>query len=365
MAYICKTGVEFDTAVAWVNAQSILGVDTETNGLDPFKNQVLLVQIGTSERDYVFDVAGLGKDIYRTFDCLSNTSIVKIFHNAQFDYKMLKQNFKIEINNIRCTMIMEQLLNAGKKFVDSTDEEESGARKKKKVSAGLGAVTDKYLGMKLDKSEQKSFIGLPLGTKFTTSQLEYAGDDIKPLIPLHKVLQKILIERGMEELNDLEQETIHVLGDMTLHGIYLDINKWGPLEDKAQEDLIPARKKLNTYFQKHIDEKTTYDLFGPRPFEINYNSPVQVLALLREATKIDLESTDAKYLEEFKNMHPAINDLVLYRQLEKKISTYGRVFFENIEPSTGRIHSTFKQLHAQTGRLASERPKNNHWDFIW
>ena len=108
-----------DKSIDILKSKKMVGLDTETSGLDPHSNQLLLIQIGDKRDQFVYDVHSLGKDINRLSEILSNESILKILHNAKFDLKFLKVHTNIECNSIRCTMICDQLLYAGKRVSHS------------------------------------------------------------------------------------------------------------------------------------------------------------------------------------------------------------------------------------------------------
>ena len=69
----------------------VVGVDIESTGLDPYTSNLLLVQIGTEDKSYIFDARALDlKNFTRFKDFLENPKILKIFHNGKFDYKHIK-----------------------------------------------------------------------------------------------------------------------------------------------------------------------------------------------------------------------------------------------------------------------------------
>lgn len=308
---------------------TVFGVDTETNGLDPHTNEVLLIQIGNFEEQFVFDVFKLGTSIFEVINWLSDNKSLKILHNAKFDYKMIKGRFKKEISNMRCTMIGEKLLTAGLN-----------------VRHNLGAVGNKYIGVDLNKDAQKSFVGMKPGDEFTEEQIEYAGLDVKYLPKIYQKMFDLIKERDMVELYDLESETVPVTGDMELNGIYIDKKRWLSLKDDAFKRLNKAIKELDQFFIPIVGE----DLMGKA--NINYGSPAQLLGPLKKITDTDIESTGAEVLEGID--HPAAEALLNYREAAKKISTYGEEFLkQHVNPATGRIHSSFYQHGTKTGRYAS------------
>jgi len=328
-------------AIDWLKQQDAIGIDTETTSLDPLTGFVLLIQIGTPTRQYVFDVAQIGdKKVKQLLTSINQPNIAKILHNSMFDYMHLKHKFGVGLTNMKCTMLGEQLMYQGKKGHPYT----------------LAAVVKKYIGVILEKSVRETFQHHNFGDPFTEEQIEYSAEDVQYSIPVYNSILPLLAAREMEELYLLENEAAAVLGDMTLNGIYLDKDLWIPLEDQAKISLQKAKEKLDEHFQYYIEANVSTDLFGSVEHVINYNSPKQLLPRLREVTQLELASTDAKYLEFYKDKHNVIADLIDYRKEQKKISTYGTAFLEHIHKHDKRIHSKFRQLYAQTGRMSSNEP---------
>tara|TARA_Y100000592_G_scaffold61278_1_gene95757 strand:- start:7953 stop:9743 length:1791 start_codon:yes stop_codon:yes gene_type:complete len=323
---------KLEEALSYLKAQSAVAVDTETTGLDFITDKILLIQVGNEFNQYVFDVNSLGSDIYPLLDWMKNKEVVKVFHNAKFDYSFFKTNFDVELENIRCTMVANQLLTQGLK-----------------LSSSLKAILDKYLGIGMSKEEQASFIGMSMGDKFSPEQIKYAADDVKHLMNLYKKLQTLLLERDMGTLAELEYETIRVTADLEINGIYINKDKWLALKDSAEQRMLNAKAELDEHFKPHCG----VDLFGGA--DVNYNSPKQIQPVLQKITGQLIESTGEFALKRIQ--HPVIECLLKYREATKKMSTYGSEFIDKyVHPSTDRIHSQFKQLGADSGRFASKDP---------
>ena len=122
-----------DEAVNYLSQQSVLGVDTETEGKDFLRKKVVMFQIGTKDVQYVIDTRYQG--IEPLLPILENENIVKIFHNIKFDYKFLKSWWGADIKNPYDTMLAEGVINCGKKA----------------VGYSLNALTQRYLGKELNK----------------------------------------------------------------------------------------------------------------------------------------------------------------------------------------------------------------------
>ena len=160
-------------------------------------------------------------------------------------------------------------------------------------------------------------------------------------------LQKELEKTGQADLlRDIELPLARVLGDMELVGFKAD--REGLKEMSA--DLKERISKI---------ESEIYSLVG---YEFNLNSPKQLGVALFEKLGLPAKkktksgySTNAEVLEELKNLHPAVSLLLEYRQLAKLKSTYTDGLQDCIKED-GRIHTTFNQVEARTGRISSLEP---------
>jgi DNA polymerase I-like protein with 3'-5' exonuclease and polymerase domains len=326
-----------DLSIKFLSELKLFGLDTETTGLDPHGSKVLLISAGNETQQFVFDVAKLGNRIMRLKPLIESTDIVKLLQNAKFDYKMLKVNLGITVENIYDTMLAEKLLLMGRK----------------KSGFGLDDLTEKYCRISIDKSLQSSFADMKFGDSFTPEQIEYSGGDIQYLEAIFSKQHDMLRKHNMEDLAMLEMDSCLAVGDMEVNGMYIDSAAWMLTYNTTDIAKLTARQRLDAIFKQYIP----VDMFG-NP-EINYNSNPQLLAALKlilppkEALK--LKNTKADTLQAIYS--PAIDALLDYRNAEKRVSTYGQQFLtDNVSPFTGRIHSTFDQLGTDTGRFASKNP---------
>lgn len=147
-------------------------------------------------------------------------------------------------------------------------------------------------------------------------------------------------------LDEIELPLAKVLGDMELCGFLVDINGLENLSDELDRRI------------KVIEEKI-YSLVG---YEFNLNSPKQLGTALFEKLGLPAKkktksgySTNAEVLEGLRNAHPAVGLLLEFRQLSKLKSTYADGLRDCVAPD-GRIHSTFNQTEARTGRISSLEP---------
>ena len=176
----------------------------------------------------------------------------------------------------------------------------------------------------------------------------YAAEDADVTWQLHSIFQERLKERELESLlTDVELPLIHVLARMEQTGITVD-----PVVFDA----------LRTEIEQRLGELTTeIHTVAGEPFKIN--SPKQLQGILFD--KLGLTplrktktgySTDERVLEQLTHEHPLPELILEYRMLEKLRGTYVDALPKLIHPETGRIHTSYNQAVAATGRLSSSNP---------
>jgi ribonuclease D len=156
--------------------QAFLGVDTESNSLFAYHEQVCLIQISTLEKDYLVDPLSL-EDLSALETIFANPAIEKVFHAAEYDLICLKRDFKFTFQSIFDTMIASRILG--------------------RASVGLGAVLEAEFGIVLDKRYQRANWG---ARPLPPAQLAYARLDSHYLIDLRHRIKKDLETCGRWDL---------------------------------------------------------------------------------------------------------------------------------------------------------------------
>jgi ribonuclease D len=159
-----------------LSAQSRVAVDTESNSLHAYREQVCLIQFSTPKKDYVVDPFAFN-DLGSLAPLFASPNIEKIFHAAEYDLICLKRDFGFEFANLFDTMQAARIL--GYKFV------------------GLDNILSEKFEVKIDKRHQKADWG---ARPLTSSQIDYARMDTHYLFALRDLLEKELHEMGRWEI---------------------------------------------------------------------------------------------------------------------------------------------------------------------
>lgn len=162
----------FEIMVADLSEQPRIAVDTESNSLHAYREQVCLIQFSTPKTDYILDPF-VFDDLSALGPLFNNPRIEKIFHAAEYDLICLRRDFAFEFANLFDTMYAARVL--GYPFV------------------GLDNMLSEKMGIKVDKRHQKAdWAARPL----TPSQVDYARLDTHYLFQLRDILEKELEEKG-------------------------------------------------------------------------------------------------------------------------------------------------------------------------
>jgi DNA polymerase-1 len=316
--------------------EKILGVDVESSGLDPYTATLLLVQIGTWEISYVFDARVLPlKEIPIYKEVMEHPKILKLLHNAKFDYQFLKYCTGVSITNLYDSLLAEGVLTAGLKG----------------KAASLKELAMQYLNISMDKAVRKTFYNYT--GPITEDQLVYSGLDTLVLFPIFELQMKRLQEESLVNIAKLEFAVTRVVAEMELRGIHIEVEMWRDII----KDLQVKRNKLAEQFQEAIRPYyfiNQSDLFGNMSDAINVNSQVQLMDLFNNRLGVNIPSTGDEVLATVD--HPIAKILRDYRGYEKLISAFGDSLLEKVNPKTGRLHPDFKQLGAATGRFSCQNP---------
>lgn len=331
---------ELETALRWFNLSKgeslepspILGLDCETTGLDPHIHTIRLIQIAAPNQPVILiDLPQIAPcDRYLLQQFLSKPTL-KITHNGKFDWQFLTQAGLQPSTPFFDTQLAYRVLTAGLK-----------------TSLSLQTLAQKLLNIELDKTQQVSDWSKPL----TSQQLQYAAVDAAVLLELYPILFKKLERSQLLKIAQLEFHCMPAVAQMELNGMLLDLSRWKTLGAKLESDRDAV---LHQVRELRIVGNAQMSLLPEVTDAINPNSPQQVLAALK-ASGIPVNSTNQKELVPLAKRYPVIQALLDYRHLSKITATFADSLPKHVHPVTGRIHPTYYQLGARSGRFSCRNP---------
>lgn len=339
--HLITTPAQLKPVLANAAKQPAIAVDTETTGLDPLADKLLGVSLSWRDGEaYYVDVRTDSPErpalIELLRPVLENSRIEKYGHNLKFDAAVLRQ-VDITLAPLAFdTMIASYLLNpAGRQH-------------------NLDALVFTELAHEMIPIEQ--LIGKKGKGQLTMDQVplealaEYASEDAdytwRLVAPLRQRLNETLTWKLFTEI---EMPLVSILQRIEEVGVLIDTKFLKTMADRLAKQIT----KL---------EKSIYTQAGE---EFNINSPQQMKRIFFDKLDLDTEgisstktgfSTAASELEKLRDAHPIIPLIIEYRELTKLQSTYVLALPELISPADGRVHSSFNQTVAATGRLSSSNP---------
>lgn len=350
-----------------ISKYDILAVDTETDGLNPRQSKVLSLQIATPDND-IYVIHGDSELIKLAIEYIEDKKL--IMHNSKFDVAMLYTNTGILLKNLYCTMLAERIITSGlggSAFISLSD------------------LVAKYCNEALDKSLQSSFENQK--SALSAEQVNYAARDVKYLFEIYnKQLEQIKIF-GLEETVNLENKLTPVIVMIENTGVKLDINLWNKLSEEAENKAKEKAEEILNLVVKEIIERMSYtsaldicldlgitsitkrkrdvamlasvksqDMIAQILREnLNLNSHTQVKNVLSFVFGLNIEDTNEKTINKYIEKYPIIAEILKYREYKKSESSFGSNLLRFVEED-GRIHTTYNQLGAVTGRMSSENP---------
>lgn len=326
--------------VEYLLLQKEICFDTETTDLDAMKAELVGLSFAYLEGEaYYIPVSPDQKETQEILDLLrpvlENDSILKIGQNVKYDMLVLK-NYGIEVKGtIYDTMLAHYLIEPEGKH-------------------GMDWLAQQYLHYKpVSITELIGKKGKNQGNMRDVDEDEvtaYAAEDADITLRLKGKLDPIIQSNGLKKLFDeVENPLIRVLTDMEFEGVRIDTGSLADLSIALEEE------------SKEI-EKRVYELAGVR---FNLASPKQLGDVLFEKLKLDPKAkktktgqyaTGEEILSKLADEHEIAQAILDHRQMVKLKSTYVDALPTMINRKTGRIHTTYNQFVAATGRLSSINP---------
>ncbi|MGD0574301.1 MAG: DNA polymerase I [Anaerolineales bacterium] len=336
---------DLDGVLRDLSSASQLAVDVETTSIDPVRARLVGIALAFREGEGFYlpvDHSGgpnlaIEAVIERMRAPLADPHLPKLGHNLKYDYAVLARA-GLPLSPIAFdTMLAEWLCNP--------------------ASRNLGLKELAFVRLKAEMTHIEDLIGR--GAKqITMDQVPaeraapYACADADLSLRLVKPLRDELESKGQLKLfGELEVPLIPILADMELTGVRLDSAYLQSLGESWRRDL-------------HQLEQRVFDLVGT---SFNLNSTQQLADVLFERlslkppdrsrkTAAGKYSTAADVLESLRGEHPAVDFILQHRELSKLLSAFVEGLIGQINPETGRVHTSYHQTGTVTGRISSSDP---------
>ncbi len=320
--------------------QNAVCFDTETTSLNELEAELIGMSFSYKKGlAYYIPISENREEAQETIELFrpffEAEGVLKIAHNLKYDAKVL-QNYNIDVKGkIFDTMIAHYLLNPDGRH-------------------GMDYLSEMYLDYKPVSIE--SLIGKKGKNQLTLREIDletqtaYAAEDADVTFQLYELFAPQLVKENLEELfYNVEMPLMRVLAKIELTGVKLD-NNW------------LAQESIDLENDLRVLESKIFELSGEN---FNMNSPKQLGEILFDKMQLDPKAKKTKtgqyatsedVLQKLSSKHEIIASILEYRTLQKLKSTYVDALPSQIDKKDERVHTTFAQTVAATGRLASVNP---------
>ncbi len=323
----------------------VISFDTETTDTEEMKAELVGISLAIKEgQGYYIPVghtSGNNLPIDRVISALTpsmtNAKIGKIAHNAKYDHILLTRYGLITSPLTFDTMLAEFIVDPASR------------------NLGLKNLAAFRLGEEMTHIEDligKGKKQISMADVEIETAANYAAADAETTLRLMPILLKEL-ERvnGTKILNEIDMPLTAVLADMEMTGALIDTKFFGKMSVEMGKRLAEIEKQI-------------FDLAGK---SFNINSPQQLSDILFNHLRLEppdkgrktatgFYSTSADVLEAMRGRHPILDWILEQRELSKLKSTYVDALPSAVDKNTGRVHTSYSQIGAVTGRLSSNNP---------
>ncbi|OGY43302.1 MAG: DNA polymerase I [Candidatus Buchananbacteria bacterium RIFCSPHIGHO2_01_FULL_39_8] len=325
---------KFEKFLAQLKKQKIFAIDTETSSIDPFNSKLLGVSFCWKDGG-AFYLPAAEPWLEQIKPTLENDQIKKVGHNIKFDLESLR-TAGINLKGISFdTMVASYLINPG-----SRQHNLDGL-----VFTELGYQMQPITDLIGKGKNQISLEQVPIQqvSDYSCEDADFTWRLVKPLT------EQLKKNNNLGLLEKIEVPLISVLAEMESNGVIIDTTFLSQMGKEVGKKLEEIETKI-------------FKLAGTK---FNVASPIQLKEILFDRLKISTQglgktktgiSTAASELEKLKGTHKIIDYIIEFRELAKLKSTYLDALPKLVNPLDGRVHTSFNQTVAATGRLSSSDP---------
>jgi DNA polymerase-1 len=345
--HVVEDSHSLNQLVRHLQTANVISFDTETTSTNQMRADLVGISLAVDGNEGWYIPVGHESEhdrqlpIEQVIDALraplTDASIPKIGHNLKYDYVLLTRNGLRPSPLTFDSMVAEWLTNP--------------------TSHNLGLKNLAWVRLDFRMTEITSLIGtgkkqISMAQVPIDKAASYAAMDAIAVIRLLPGLQaELKANSAIKLFDEIEMPLIPVLADMEMAGIALDIN----FLKKMSGELLTRMNEIETSVFEQVGE------------HFNINSTQQLSNALFNRLKLappegtrrtdsGYYSTSAEVLEALQGKHPVVDQLLEYRELSKLKSTYVDALPQQVNPLTGRVHTSYNQAGSVTGRIASSDP---------
>jgi DNA polymerase I len=319
--------------------------DTETTGTDERTAELVGLAFSFKANEgYYVPVSADRAEAQRVVDIfkpvLENEAIGKVAQNAKYDIRVLA-NYGVQVKGpLFDTMVAHYLL--------KPDQQKHGMDYLAEAYLNYSPVSiEALIGEKGRGKVQKSMRDVDLN-----AVKEYSAEDADITWQLAERFTPLLEKEEVTGLfNDVEMPLVHVLADMETEGIRIDIAALKQFSKELGADILALQEKI------HQECGVPFNIDSPKQLgDVLFETLKIGGDRVKKTAKTGQYQTSEDILQELSNAHPAVPLILDYRSLRKLKGTYVDTLPEAADPSTHRVHTSYLQTVAATGRLASNDP---------
>ena len=328
-----------------LDAANVIAFDTETTSTDPMLAELVGISLSVQTGQGYYIPVGHQSDepqlpidtvITALRPAMTNPAKEKVGHNLKYDGIILERNgLKIDPYSFD-TLIAAFLIAPASRHL------------------GLKDMAQDELGIRMTHIEELIGSGKSESTMDKTAIADaaaYAAADADVTLQLKPVVQKKMAEVNAADIfKTMEMPLVPVLAQMEQVGITLDTDFF----DKFSKELLHRQEELQDQICQAVGY--TFNLNSTQQLSTALFENLGLTPPSKKKTSSGHYSTAASVLEAMENQHPVINWLLEYREVTKLQSTYVDALPKQINPNTGRVHTSFNQTGTVTGRISSNNP---------
>ena len=351
---LVQTEADLDRWIARAYAEGTVAFDTETTALDAVLADLVGISLAVTPGEacyipvgHVGEAAGelnlsgaegpkqiaMASALARLKPLLEDPAVLKVAHNGKYDIQIFRTH-GIEVAPVDCTMLLANTLEAGA----------HGMGMDELALIYFDYETIKYKDVAGSGKSHKGFAAVALD-----AARDYAAEDADITLRLHRLLKpRVVRERMATVYETIERPLMAVVATMERNGIKVDRTELMRLSADFGERMAEYEKQI------HVLAGGVFNIGSPKQLgEVLFDS-LQLPG--GKKGKNGAYGTDAGILEELAAVHELPRRVLDWRQLAKLKSTYADALVEQINPTTGRVHTSYSLAGAATGRLASTDP---------